>query len=388
MTSSYGSPPYYGPRPSGAPAHSASSPATDTTDAPASTQTKGIFLHTGWRSAGTWLWSRLRAQERVCAFYEPLSPLLSELRVADIAAVQPVLTSGHPPLRAPYYDEYRALMQDGARGVHGYRKHFGLDRFSEQPDDAFPALQDYLRALCQHATQRNRLPVLKFCRSQGRVRWLRQAFPGVMHVGVLRNPASQFASGWLLKQEWNNPFFVAAPFRVLGLNQAEPVVREIIGLCGVRLPPGAPASHDAYAAACEQFARTVEGDNAYRAFVALWTLCTWRMLGHVDVMVDMDELGALPAAAPDVRAQLQAHAGVAPDLGDARNLVDEAMRHAKRMAGIDGRALRAVNFAAQTFLLSHLDDAQRAQPDMAAQVEKKRALADELCAQWRFQASA
>ncbi|QCP52785.1 hypothetical protein FAZ95_26995 [Trinickia violacea] len=43
-----------------------------------------------------------------------------------------------------------------------------------------------------------------------------------MHVGLLRNPASQFASGWTLKQEWSNPFFVAAPFRVLGLNQGEP----------------------------------------------------------------------------------------------------------------------------------------------------------------------
>ncbi|TGS69684.1 hypothetical protein, partial [Mesorhizobium sp. M8A.F.Ca.ET.181.01.1.1] len=94
------------------------------------------------------------------------------------------------PLEAPYFDEYKAFLREGTRGVSGYRRTFSTDRFSEQPDAEFPALQSYLRSLCEHSAQQGRVPVLKFCRSSGRVQWLRHAFADAMHVGVLRNPAS------------------------------------------------------------------------------------------------------------------------------------------------------------------------------------------------------
>ena len=204
----------------------------------------GIFLHTGWRSGGTWVWSRFRALESVRAFYEPLSTLLGDLSLADIPAVRPTSNSGHPPLDAPYYEEYRSFLQERARGVVGYRKRFGIDRFGDVPDDEFPATRAYLQNLCDRSIEQGKVPVLKFCRSQGRLPWLKRAFPEAMHVFVLRNPAAQFASGWLLKQEWGNAFFVAAPFRVLGLNQTQPVVKQVIEACGVSLPSVIPASVD------------------------------------------------------------------------------------------------------------------------------------------------
>src|ERR1700682_3706325 len=107
----------------------------------------GIFLHTGWRSGGTWLWSRFRALESVRAFYEPLSPLLGDLSLAAIPAVRPTWNSGHPPLSAPYYEEYRSFMQERARGVAGHRKRFGTDRFGDLPDDEFPVVQGYFANL-------------------------------------------------------------------------------------------------------------------------------------------------------------------------------------------------------------------------------------------------
>ena len=55
-------------------------------------QSRGIFLHTGWRSAGTWVWSRFRALQTVTAFYEPLHPILGDLTAADIPAFEPIWT--------------------------------------------------------------------------------------------------------------------------------------------------------------------------------------------------------------------------------------------------------------------------------------------------------
>lgn len=341
---------------------------------------QAVFLHTGWRSAGTWVWSRLRELERATGFYEPLSNVLAELSLADVAASRPTLTSGHPPLSTPYFDEYRPFLRENARGVAGYDRRFSLDRFGRAPDAQFPALHTYLRNLCERTAEQRRVPVFKFCRSGGRLPWFRQAFADAMHVGVLRNPASQFASGWLLRQQWSNPFFVAAPFRVLGLNQSDPLVKEVLGLCGASLPPlMASMPDDAYAMACEQYARTVEGENAYRAFVALWMLCALRMGDGVDLLIDMDRLGQSREYAASLRASFDAQCGLAPDFTGARDLVEETRRGAARMKGIDGGAMRVVHSAALKFL--------KAQGGIDASfveaVREKMVLANELTEAWR-----
>ena len=340
---------------------------------------QAVFLHTGWRSAGTWVWSRLRELDTVTAFYEPLSNVLADLSLADVSASRPTLTSGHPPLAAPYFEEYRPFLRESARGVAGYQRRFSLDRFAHVPDADFAPLQAYLRNLCEHSNEQGRVPVFKFCRSSGRLPWLTQAFPQAMHVGVLRNPASQFASGWLLSRQWSNPFFVAAPFRVLGLNQAEPLVRQAIEICGVSLPPAAANSEDAYAVACEHYARTAEGNNAYRAFVALWILCALRMADGVDLLVDIDRLGASRDYAANLSAGFAAQSGVSPDFSSARDLVEETKRGAARMSGIDGRAMRAVHSAALKFLKTHAG----ANPAFVEVIREKMVLANELTDAWR-----
>ncbi|WP_242540155.1 hypothetical protein [Trinickia mobilis] len=343
-----------------------------------------IFLHTGWRSGGTWVWSRFRALESVSALYEPLGALLGELSLDDIPDFRPDYTSGHPPLRSPYYEEYRPFVQKTGRGVNGYRKNFGIDRFGDAAGDDFPALCSYLKNLCDFSTGNGKVPVLKFCRSQGRTPWLKRAFPDVMHAGILRNPASQFASGWMLRQEWRNPFFVAAPFRVLGLNQGEPIVRQVIAMCGVKVPPVETASEEAYTVACTRYAQTAEGVEAYRAFVALWILCAWRMLNDVDLLLDTDRLGQSPAYAAGLRSEFQAATGVAPDFSAARNLVDEATRNVRRMSEIDGRLLRPINFSARKFLLAQIEASGGSQSPIAEIVRQKLSLADEISGQWRY----
>lgn len=343
-----------------------------------------IFLHTGWRSGGTWVWSRFRALESVSALYEPLGPLLAELSLADIPDIRPDYTSGHPSLRSPYYEEYRPFVQKTARGVIGYRKHFGIDRFGDTPGDDFPSLCAYLKNLCDTSTEHGLVPVLKFCRSQGRTAWLKRAFPDAVHVGVLRNPASQFASGWMLRQEWRNPYFVAAPFRVLGLNQREPIVRQVIAMCGVKLPPAETASEDAYAAACTQYAGTVEGVEAYRAFIALWILCAFRMLNDLDFLLDTDRLGQSLAYADELRSGFQAAAGLAPDFSAARNLVEEATRNAPGMSEIDGRLLRPIHSSAQKFLLEQIGGSDASKSPLAETVRQKLVLANEISEQWRY----
>jgi hypothetical protein len=350
----------------------------------AGNQSRGIFLHTGWRSAGTWVWSRFRALDPVTAFYEPLSNVIGDLKLADLAALKPTFNSGHPALGAPYFAEYGPFMREGARGVPGYRRHFSTDRFGDAPDAEFAALHAYLQDLTTRTLDAGKMPVFKFCRSSGRLPWLKHAFPDALHVAVMRNPASQFASGWLLHQEWRNTFFVAAPLRVLGLNRHEPIVKAVLDACEVRLPADAPASDDAYAAVCDQYARTIEGAQAYRAFIALWTLCALRMANAADIVLDIDRLGSEPAYAAESAAQFAALTGIAPQFDDARDLVDELKRTPSRITGVDGWSVRAAHGAVQKFIDTQIARAQPAPtPDVAALVREKLALAAVISEPWR-----
>jgi hypothetical protein len=354
----------------------------------AGNQSRGIFLHTGWRSAGTWVWSKFRPLDAVTAFYEPLSNVIGELRLADLGVLKPSFNSGHPALKAPYFAEYRTFMREGARGVPGYRRRFSTDRFGAAPDAEFPALHAYLQELTERTLDAGKMPVFKFCRSSGRLPWLKHAFPAALHAAVVRNPASQFASGWLLHQEWRNAFFVAAPLRVLGLNQREPIVKAVLEACEVRLPPDAPTSDDAYAAVCEQYARTIGGIEAYRAFIALWTLSALRMANAADLVVDIDRLGGEPAYAAESAQQFGARSGVAPRFDDARDLVDELRRTPSRVTGIDGWSMRAVHSAVLKFIDTHLASSPTATgaattPDIAALVRDKLALAAAIAEPWR-----
>jgi len=152
----------------------------------------------------------------------------------------------------------------------------------------------------------------------------------------------------------------------------------------VKLPPVAPTSYDTYAAACEQYAQTVEGIDAYRAFVAHWTLCAWKTLTSADLLVDTDLLGHSADYARELDAQFRARTGLAPDFGATRDLADEAKRNVARITAIDGRALRAINSAALKFVFRQFDTTNPAHAQLAETVRKKVAFANDIADQWRY----
>ncbi|MEA3129439.1 MAG: hypothetical protein QOF46_1234, partial [Paraburkholderia sp.] len=80
-----------------------------------------------------------------------------------------------------------------------------------------------------------------------------------------------------------------------------------------------------------------------------------------------------------LRAEFQAQSGLSPDFGSARDLVEETRRSAARMAGIDGRSMRAVHSAALKFLKAQ----SGADAAFVELVREKMVLANELTEQWR-----
>ena len=250
-----------------------------------------LFLHTGWRSSGTWIWSRLREDPAVMAFYEPLHEQLATLNGARIARLRPgAWNSGHS-FAAPYYSEFRDLLARRGRGVALYQERFAADRFFLEQDARDPALHAYIDSLIGHAREAGRVPVLKFCRSLGRVGWMRQHFPDAMHAVVLRDPQAQWRSARQQLANADNRYFLIGPLLILARNATNPLVAEACIRLGVKLPAlptGGNLSFDQEI--CWRHLAKLGWADRYRSFLAYWTASAITALQDGVLAIDSDDL--------------------------------------------------------------------------------------------------
>jgi hypothetical protein len=251
-------------------------------------------------------------------FYEPLHEALASLSQDEIARVSSnSWASGHPALTRPYYHEYAGLLNADGIGVRLYRQTFAIDRLLCPPETQLAGLGDYLGGLIAAARENGAVPVLKFCRSIGRMAWMRQNFPQAVHVAVLRNPASQWASARRQYAHHDNPYFVAATLRTLAVNRGAPMVERVIDALGVRLPvlAGRDIAEDLLVCAADMARRTPEA--AYRAFLTFWLLAALSAAGAADMVIDTDLLALSPAYRDMVRGSLAGLTGIDLDLATA-----------------------------------------------------------------------
>ncbi len=277
-------------------------PDNSSPESPAGSAATGVFLHTGWRSSGTWLWSRCREQPQVRAYYEPLHEAIATLRRSDIPKLRPSSWHSRHSETAPYFAEYGELIEPRRAGVPLYRRRFAFDGFFLDPSADDPELEAYLRALLAAPGESGKVAVLKFCRSLGRVGWMEQRFPEMLHAVVLRDPLEQWASARRLLTEERNRYFTVAPLLVLARNPGHPLVRDACQALDVCLPM--LGSKD-MAYGIETVWRHVKHQDVttqYRGFLAYWTASAIAALQSRALLIDT----ALLARAPEHRAAVEA----------------------------------------------------------------------------------
>jgi hypothetical protein len=281
---------------------------------PAATRASAIFMHAGWRSCGTWLWETLRDSPTVRAYYEPLHEGLGSLDRPAIGDFRPdSWGSGHGG-GAPYFAEFAAHLSTRGRGVEGYQQRFAFDDFFTPPGRDDPALRAYLSRLVLSAHGEGRLPVLKFCRSLGRVAWMRAQFPDALHVVMLRDPVAQWRSARLQMERDANHYFVLAPFLILGRNAAHPLLVDALRRLDVSLPPRLSGEPGVILTTTWRHVQKLSWAERYRAFLALWAVTAVTALASGADVVDADLLTSDAAHRRDVAGLLGEAAGVHLDL--------------------------------------------------------------------------
>ncbi len=200
-----------------------------------------------------------------------------------------------PGVDRPYFWAFTEIA-DKLRGL--FDPGFSWSAFFASEKDGLPSEQiAYLNALLKNAKG---TPVLKFCRSAGRMRAMRAYFPGV-HVYLWREPRGQWWS------DKTSGCFDLMGQRVYGAAKLPAVlcaVREQWGIDGIR-----PRSLRAWA--------------NYGAFYGLWLFSWLEARHHMDMNVCIDGLAMIEGYRSDVMRQLAERGVCNVDLGSCRMVSDE-----------------------------------------------------------------
>ncbi len=278
---------------------------------------RAIFLHAGWRSRGTWLWDRLRAEAGVKAYYEPLHENLAVLNRAEINHFRPdSWGSGHGD-SAPYFKEFADLLSPRGRGVRLYQRRFAFDDFFMPPNRADPGLEAYLRELLAVAQAEGRRPVLKFCRSLGRIGWMMERFPDALHTVLLRDPASQWRSSRRQMDEDGNRYFLLAPFLIMARNPENRLLADAMRRLNVPPPARIGSNFGLTVTTTWRHVQRLDWAQRYRGFLAVWSATAVAACASGADVIDADSLGSDPSHRAVVEGWF-AEAGMAVDLHPSR----------------------------------------------------------------------
>lgn len=281
--------------------------------------TPPVFLHTGWRTRGTWIWSRFRAMSGTACYYEPLAEALADLRPTRLTTATPGhWPSGHPALALPYFAEYQPFMRRTTRGIIGYERRFATADFFAAADTSLPGLQHYIQSLLRTAHAAAAQPVLKFCRSLGRVGWMQQHFPQAVHVAVLRNPLAQFASAQRQFTAHGNSYFLVMPWLLLGMHQHLPQVAAVLRHLEIAPPHPTHSGLPAALASGEAALRQHGPACWYRVFLAFWVVSALAIPNTIDLLIDSDLLTRSSAYRQRIQHRMAMLSGLTVDLDEAQ----------------------------------------------------------------------
>jgi hypothetical protein len=243
-----------------------------------------LFVHAWFRSGSTYIWSKLRNNEKLICYYEPFHEVLAEQSLGEqIENHKPIETSlsmRHPVQNRHYFYEYKRLLEEHRLNFVPQLSYGNYFLFDNQDDDL---RYKYVQTLISHAADVGRLPVLCFCRSQMRSAWIRKNFMG-SHVAQIRDPFAQYES-FNVQPYFRNTMIKTA----FDLHRTYPECFSHI------------TNFKRFASALEMrkslpfdqlYEYFLKPDDFLALFLLVWVLSTLQSVSHSDLVLDIDCLSA------------------------------------------------------------------------------------------------
>ena len=167
-----------------------------------------IFIHSSWRTSGTWLWSKFREHASTLCFFEPFNPHLGSITREEVLTWDYNAWESRHSALEPYYREYLPLTRDPA-GVESFDPAMDYEWFTPLGGlrgGLRAAERDYLSLLHRHADNIGKVPVFKFVQSLGRIWAIKTSFGG-FHLFIYRNLWKQWLSYLYFRRRSNQNFY-------------------------------------------------------------------------------------------------------------------------------------------------------------------------------------
>jgi hypothetical protein len=273
---------------------------------------EAIFLHSSWRAASTYVWSKFRQRPDTYCYFEPLNENLSTATAEIIDDYRPWSFANHPMLDAPYMSELLPLIVPGG-GIPNFPAHLSYGQYCADRDTDLPELQAYLADLADLAAQHGRRPVYGFVRTDLRVGWFRARMPGA-HIFIRREPRRQFLS--LVHQaRHGNPFFLQRGLVILLHNVETPAFAPLISTIDLPALVNSSGLRELFQG---RVSDVTPLESLYTIFYFMWLLA--RQLGeaHCDLVIDIDRLCSDESYRGEVQSRLRDLVGMAISFTDCR----------------------------------------------------------------------
>ena len=274
---------------------------------------QAIFIHSGWRTGSTYVWTKFRHHPACLGFYEPFNEMLSAMSPTDIYTARHDLAAlKHSEIGLPYFHEYIPLL--GPKGNPLFKLEFSYRNYFIA-DEPLPDQRAYIDSMLGLAGKLGRRPALGFVRSLGRVGWFRKNFATAANIVVIRSPVGQWLSARQLALQHQHEFF--DPMQLLILAQARgsaAVIEEAQRLGIPRLD-----DHPLRAAIelARQLAAQVSPAVRFRMFASLYVLSYLAALPNADLVIDMDRLSVEAAYQAETARAIRQLTGLDIDFADA-----------------------------------------------------------------------
>ncbi|MGA7561013.1 MAG: hypothetical protein WCF61_19465 [Terriglobales bacterium] len=274
-----------------------------------------IFLHSSWRAASTYVWAKFRQRTDTYCYFEPLNEHLFTLTPEVVDRFVPWSFANHPPLDAPYLEEFRPLIgRNGTgSGIPGFPAHLTFGRYCATSEDSLLELETYLADLASLAAHRGRRPVYGFARTDMRVAWFRRRMTGA-HIFIRREPRRQFLS--MLRQAvQGNPYFLQRGPVILRHNIDAPAFASLLSAIDLPALPDSPGLRNAFRSkrVDEKLLRSL-----YFIFYFMWRVA--RQVGEPQchLAIDIDRLSQDDSYRRDIENRLRDLVGMAISFSDCR----------------------------------------------------------------------
>ncbi len=266
-----------------------------------------VFIHSNWRSGGTYFWSKFRLHQAVYGYYEPLFEGLARISAATILTDRSWSALGHN-LTAPSKLEY--LPHLDAQGVAGFPVDYCYGGYFLSPRDEAPELQSYFAQLIEFADAQAKIPAFGMVRSGLRIGWFKARFGGC-HIAIRRSHRHRWIS-YLRQAAQGGPYFLERGLIIVGRNRDHPALAGLLDLLDLPDLGRARAHEEHYRAAMATFSVP----RHYVIFAYLARLQQIEAERHADLLIDLDQVTRDAKAARAAEDRLTDLTGLDLALGD------------------------------------------------------------------------